>query len=338
MKTVLLRLKFWLRQWSRKVRIPGGGGARLWDVFRFMQRAFQSEAFNLRAFAMAYNFFLAFFPALILVFAIVPFLPFSNMNARVLSVLKGVVPPKGIDIVRDTVTETFQDSNLTVILLTLASILFFSSRGVSVMMAAFKKADPRYFKKRSWFREKALSLVIFAGLMSIGLVGLLLYGASEWAILLLTEETGVMLSVEKFLIRFFRVAFVLFITFFAISFIYWVAPNTQQRIRFISPGSIVAGVLMFAAQLLLQYYFANFANYNRIYGSLTAVMVLLVWFYWISVVILLGHELNVSIRRAQEVKNLRKKRGGKRNNPHSRVIPSLKRGGASSDSSGKPPS
>jgi YihY family inner membrane protein len=89
------------------------------------------------------------------------------------------------------------------------------------------------------------------------------------------------------------------VLFVAMGFIYRRAPNVRQKFRFTSAGAVVAAVLLYLGTAGLQIYFRNFTNYNPIFGNLTAVMVLLVWFYWISVAILLGYEINLSIRRAR---------------------------------------
>jgi membrane protein len=72
----------------------------------------------------------------------------------------------------------------------------------------------------------------------------------------------------------------------------------SKKFKFISAGSTFATVLSLLLTLGFAYYVNNFANYNKIYGSLGAMIVLMLWMYYNSIALLLGFELNASIRHA----------------------------------------
>jgi membrane protein len=91
---------------------------------------------------------------------------------------------------------------------------------------------------------------------------------------------------------------VVVILLMAISTLYYMAPAKKKDFRFISPGSIVATVLFIITSLAFSAYVNNFGQYNKLYGSIGTLMVILIWLYLNSVALLVGFELNVSIRAA----------------------------------------
>jgi membrane protein len=81
----------------------------------------------------------------------------------------------------------------------------------------------------------------------------------------------------------------------AVALIYYVMPDVKQEFRFITPGSVLAVVVWIIASLGFAFYVKTFANYNAMYGSIGAIIVLLLYFYISSAVLLLGAEMNAVI-------------------------------------------
>jgi membrane protein len=91
----------------------------------------------------------------------------------------------------------------------------------------------------------------------------------------------------------------------AISFLYYLAPARRSEFRFFSPGSILATLLFIITSLGFTAYVNNYGQYNKLYGSVGTLMILLVWLYLNSISLLIGFELNVSIKAANEERNAR---------------------------------
>src|SRR5471032_2407025 len=90
----------------------------------------------------------------------------------------------------------------------------------------------------------------------------------------------------------------------AVALIYYVMPDVEQQFRFISPGSVLAVVVWIIASLGFGYYVKTFSNYNAMYGSIGAIIVLLLYFYISAAVLLLGAEMNAVIEHmSSEGKN-----------------------------------
>ena len=91
---------------------------------------------------------------------------------------------------------------------------------------------------------------------------------------------------------------IVFLILLAISFLYWLAPAKKSDFRFISPGSVLATCLFILTSLGFSAYVNNFGQYNKLYGSIGTLMVILAWLYLNSIALLIGFELNMSIKSA----------------------------------------
>ena len=88
--------------------------------------------------------------------------------------------------------------------------------------------------------------------------------------------------------------------FIAISFLYYYAPSVKKRWRFISAGSTLATVLTILTSIVFAYFVNNFGQYNKLYGSIGTLIVIMLWIYFNSLILLLGFELNASIDNAKK--------------------------------------
>jgi membrane protein len=94
--------------------------------------------------------------------------------------------------------------------------------------------------------------------------------------------------------------------FFAISFIYYLGGDRTLKWRFFSAGSTLATLMVLIVSFGFGYYVDNFANYNKVYGSIGTIIVVMLWIYFNSIVLLLGFELNASIQQAGSIENVKK--------------------------------
>jgi len=103
-----------------------------------------------------------------------------------------------------------------------------------------------------------------------------------------------------YLILILRYVIVFFVFFSTVSFIYYLAPSIHKRWKFFSLGAVVAAMLGILITHLFSYYFTNFASYNKLYGSIGTIIAFMIWIYLISIIILLGFEINASVDEAKK--------------------------------------
>lgn len=293
--TVLLRFFIFLR----KIKPPGFRGVGLYDVLRFFFKELFDTKFNLMAAAIAYNFFFSLFPALILLFTVIPYIPVKNLETQILTYFEAFMPVDGV--VKSIVKDFFQKMGWGLITLNIFLLLRSSVRGIISLMNAFHV--PSRNEKRNIFKLYGTALLIFSLLMLFLLVSILLISFGEYALdwlqvhNIIGRRTNAYLVYLNYLITFF-------VILCSVSIIYYLGGAKHSRFRFFTPGSIIAGTLLLLTLFALNYYFSHFGKYNKIYGSLGTVIVLMLWFYYIAFVLLIGNELNNAIFRAEKYKKV----------------------------------
>jgi YihY family inner membrane protein len=152
----------------------------------------------------------------------------------------------------------------------------------------------RVKEARSFVRARAvaLGLTLLFGLLVVGSLSLIVTGGAlqEW----IGNRFG---TSEALLMAFsvFRWVMIVLALLLAFALIYYLAPNVEQRFVFITPGSVLATVLLVIASLGFSLYASRFGNYDATYGSIGAVILLMLWLYIAGLVILVGSEINVLV-------------------------------------------
>jgi len=212
------------------------------------------------------------------------------------------MPKSAYETVKETVEDIVTRPRGDLLSLGFILSLYFSTNGINSLMEAFNNTY-HTIESRSVFRQRLIStlLVFILSVLLIISIGLMTVGP-------------VILSVfipEKILESAFYSFFIWLLTwlvtiatlFFAISFIYYLAPAKRRDFRFISAGSSLATLLVIITTLGFNFYVDNFGSYNILYGSIGTLMIVLLWIYFNSLSLLIGFELNASIYNAKKEKN-----------------------------------
>ena len=127
-------------------------------------------------------------------------------------------------------------------------------------------------------------------------IGLLTTGTYIFTFLLDREIIGS--GINIFMLQTIKWIILVAMYFFTISFIFYLGPAKASKFRFISAGSSLATFLALMATIGFNFYVQNFSSYNALYGSIGTLLILLVWIYFNSIILLIGFELNASIQEA----------------------------------------
>lgn len=302
----------WLIRQSQKIRLPGFQGIPLYDVLKFFFQQIRKVGITERAAAISFNCVMAIPPIIIFLCTLIPYLPISNEFIRQLhGLIRDVIPGEKnnsalIKFIDDIVKKPKND------LLSLGFLLalFYSSNAVIGIMRAF---DKNYlgFKKRKMIRRRVTALqltsVLFV-LMFASLLALIMQSS-------VLKLFGLKNVLVRQIIGYARWVVIVFLFFSSVSFIYRYAPFVHKRWKLINPGCILATTLMLLFTVFFSYWVNNFSNYNKLYGSISTILILMLLIYFNSLVLLIGFELNVSITHIKHEADERNKPGTSGNNP-----------------------
>jgi membrane protein len=256
-----------------------------------------------RASSMAFNFTLSVFPSIIFLFTLIPYIPVPNLTEDLLGFLKENIPESIYDVTASTILDIIKIPHGGLLSFGFIFALFSATNGIRVMIEAFNRCY-KTADNRSFVRVTLLSccLALFLSLIILTAVVISIIVKIELNQLEDTVRVGAKLFYYLLIIS--RPMLIFMIFFFAISLIYYLAPTVKVRWSFFSVGSVIASLLSVLFTTGFFYYINNFNSYNKVYGSIGAIIGVMMWFYFISMVLLIGFETNASIDLARhEVKN-----------------------------------
>jgi membrane protein len=183
--------------------------------------------------------------------------------------------------------------------------LFFASNAMMGLMQSFNKNYIGFSKGRGMFGDRLVAIRL-TSLIFLLVLGCLLMLITQSAVL---KWVGIRSAVVIDVISYIRWIFIIGLIFLSIAFIYKYAPAVHKRWKLVSPGTILATTLSIWATLGFSYFVNNFGRYNALYGSIGTIIMLMALIYINSLVLLIGFELNVSIRSLKTIAEERKKQG-----------------------------
>ena len=284
---------------SKTLILPGFDKLPIYFVAKFFIKGIKQGLLDTKASSMAFRFFMALFPTLIFLLTLLPYIPIPDFKVELLKLLEDLLPESGYAFVEETVVDLVTDADGGLLSFGFLFAIFLATNGIDSMLLAFEDSI-NVSHNRNFFHKKLLSiqllfiltlLIIIAKgaiLFSVYLVNFVLEKGSTASILLLAGKWIIMAA----------------ICFFAISFIYYIGGNRKLKWRFFSAGSTLATLLVLLVSFGFGYYVDNFANYDKIYGSIGTIIVIMLWIYFNSFVLLVGFELNASIQQAGSIQAL----------------------------------
>jgi membrane protein len=243
---------------------------------------------------LAYYFMLALFPMLIFLTSLVGFL--SGAREAILNGLSAAMPPDAIGIVRSALEDVVSNRGGTLISIGILGTIWAASSGVAALISSLNTAF-EVKETRSYWKVKAIAIGLTLALSLLVLIGivLIMFGDrfGNWVASHLALGSSMTLALEALN---YLVGFVLLLA--GLQVMYCFGPDTGHKWRWINAGGIFAVLAGVAVSVLFSIYLRFAPSYSATYGSLGAVVVLMLWLYLMGIVIMLGAEINAGVDTA----------------------------------------
>lgn len=293
---LLLRTKLYKAfiKWTKALVLPGFGNLSVYAVTISLINEFQEDSLLNKSAALAYNFMLALFPATLFLFTLIAYVPVDNFQEKLLELLQTILPTYAYLAFESTIEDILKNKSAGLLSLGFATALYFATNGVSNLMRTFNNSS-LIIEKRSWFKRRmiAMTLTIVISIALIIAIGIMTVG--ETVITYLQSHVASESRFWIYLLTLSRWIIIVTIFFVTISLLYRYGPSHKMKWAFLSPGSVLATGLAILTSWGFTYYINNFAAYNKIYGSIGTIIVVMLWLYLNSMILLIGFELNASI-------------------------------------------
>jgi len=274
------------------------GTVSIYDILLNLVHSNRKYDIDLRASAVAFSLTLASFPAVIFLFTLIPYIPIADLDKQIMAVLKDVMPRGIYEDADQTIMDILSRPRKGVLSFGFIFAMIASTNGMMSLMRSFdmvfKHEETRGFLK---IRGIAILLTLLLIIVLCVAIVLLIVGdaamniVAEWHII---QDNWLisLLNISRYLVSFGALML-------AISLIYRFAPSRSLKYSFFNSGSVVASVLILAATYGFSYYLSKFSSYNKLYGSIGTMIALMIWYYLLALLIILGFEINASIAVAK---------------------------------------
>jgi membrane protein len=281
----------------KRTRLKALQGESIYNVGKYFFRSMFMENLSTRASSLSFNFFLALFPALIFLLTLIGYLPLYGLKSQFIQELSRVLPKQTFREIQETILEILNKQNSGLLSFGFITTIYFASNAFHLLINSFNRRLP-FAKKKNWFqiRGKAIFMTFWISILIIA--ALLLLTWAYQSVTYITNHDWPFASVYAFVILLIEYLILAALFQIGISSIYYFGPSNTKRWRFLSAGSITATVLGGISTLAFGMYVNNFNTYNKVYGSIGAIIALMILIYINVLTIIVGFELNVSIEKA----------------------------------------
>jgi membrane protein len=286
----------WTIAKSKKIILPGFEGLPLYDVAVFFMQQVKKVGLNDRAAAISFNLLMAIPAATIFLCTLIPYMPFSRqITTQLLLLTRDVTPNMNTFLlVKDFLEDFLETPRSGLLSIGFFLAVFYASNAMLGIMRTFNKSllytRDRNFLLERWVAVRITTVLILLFLLTMGLIlaqGTIL----TWALNKLEINTPVV----RWLVKNLRWVFILALVYYCIAIIYKYAPAIHERWQLSSPGTTLATILVVLTAAGFSLWLQTFDNFNKVYGSIGTILILMLLIFFSSLVLLIGYELNVSI-------------------------------------------
>jgi len=281
---------------ARKIYLPGFEGVSLYDVTVFFNSQVKKVGLNDRARSIAFSFLMAIPAATIFICTLIPYLPVSKKLTRQLLMLTREITPNQntYQLVSNFLNDFLNKPRGGLLSFGFLIALFYASNAMLGLMRSFNKSLTHY-TRRNFLHNRliAVRLTLVVILLVIGSIVILV--TQDELLRFIFREMGIRNRGMRAVFKTIRWVVIIPLFYFAIAYIYKHAPAVKEKWRLYSPGTLLATALMIITTFAFSFWVNKFGTYNKVYGSIGTILILMILIYINSMILLIGYELNVSI-------------------------------------------
>lgn len=289
-------MKKWFKRIEEKLNriiLPGFWGVPLYSVMVLFIRQLKNEVISIRSAAVAYSLFLALFPGLIFLFTLVPYIPVPNMQVELYTVIRDFLPKEAFETIKNTLSDILLTRRGGLLSFGVVLTVYFATNGIDKLVQSFN-----HNIRVSFFRRYPVSLMLTILLSVLVILSLAILIGGTYLLQYLRLISFFKAIWIYYIISFFKFAISLLLLISAVSMLYYFGSVRVKKFNFFSPGSVLSAISIAGTSIGFRYYVENFSNYNSLYGSLGALICLMIYLNLNSTVLIAGYEFNKSIMSA----------------------------------------
>ncbi|WP_341215192.1 YihY/virulence factor BrkB family protein [uncultured Wocania sp.] len=294
-----------LVRFFKQIKLPGFEGLSIYDLLEMYVIGIVKGALTTRASAIAFSFFTAIFPFLLFILIIIPYVPIDDFRIEFLTFLESFLPPNTSDFFFQNIFENIDQTQRggllsSVFVLSIALM----ANGVNAVFSGFQNSYHEQLT-RNVFRQYLFALGIALILAFLLIVTIIVLGYFQiYVVRNLFDALGnrgyEVESQTVFWLDIAKYVFFVVMVYIATATLYYFGTKEGRYSKFFSVGALFTTILIIISSYLFGLYIENFGQYNKLYGSIGALLILLFYLWLNSNILLLGYELNASLNKLRK--------------------------------------
>ncbi len=275
------------------IKIPGLNGLSLYDLMYMYIKGIVYGAFSTRASGISFSVFLAIFPFLLFLLNLIPYIPIDNFQVEFLNFINQILPPKTSEFFDSIIADIAKNKRGGLLSSTFLLSIFLMTNGINAVFSGF---DNSYHTEISHSLVKQYWLALGVAIILALFLFSTIYVTFYFTYLVNTYE-HILIGDTIFWLKFGRICFYILMVLSTTATLFYFGTKEGRVVHFLSPGAILTTFLILVTTYLFGFYIDNFSRYNEIYGSIGALLILMLYIYINSNLVLLGYELNATLAK-----------------------------------------
>ena len=277
----------------------GFEGMSAWNVFRFFVVGVAEGALGIRAAAIAFQVFVAIFPVILVLLSLLPLVPIEDFQVSLFDALRSYFPGDTFGLVENTVADLLANGvHPEIASIGFVLMLFYASSSINGILSGLNEAH-HLERKGNWLLLRAISMLLMVVFSLFLIVAVLLIIFSGTALDWLTAQ-GLVALEDLPLIQLIRWGVTIVLLYATIAALFNAADFSKERWRFITPGAVATTLLIVLTSVAFAWFATSLSSYNRLYGSLGTLLLLLVWLNVNCFLLILGFDLDTALNKARK--------------------------------------
>ncbi|TXK74728.1 YihY/virulence factor BrkB family protein [Mesonia sp. HuA40] len=290
----------WFEAKARSIKLPGLNGLSVYDLGELYALGIIKGTFSTRASSIAFSFFMAIFPFLLFVLNLIPFVWFiDDFHLVLLSFIDSFLPPQTSGFFNEIFADIFNNPRGGLLSFVFILSIFLMANGVNAIFTGFEFSYHTHIN-RSIIRQYMVAVITAIILAILVLVAVIVLFYLTFIIENL-KALGLFTDGLQWA-QFGRYVVVILLIYNAVAILYYFGTKEGRQSRYFSLGALFTTLLILLNTYLFSIYIENFNNYNELYGSIGALLILLIYIWLNANILLLGFELNATIYRLKQKK------------------------------------
>lgn len=281
-------------RFSMRIKLPGMEGLSLYELMETYIVGIAKGTFSFRAGAIAFSFFMALFPFILFILNLIPFVPIENFQQEFLLFIDEFLPPQTASIFNPIIADIAENPRGSLLSFTIILVIFLMSNGVNAIFSGFNSAF-YITQRRGFLRQYGAAIIVSVFLSLLLFVAVIALLVGQYFIVYLNENSQMLSRVNWIVIL--RLILFYVMIYATIATLYYYGTKESKSYRFFSIGATITSMLFVITTYLFGIYIDNFSNYNELYGSIGAILILMTYIWVNSNLLLLGFELNVTVNK-----------------------------------------